>query len=67
MGDVAYGGNWFFLIPWGPIGPRLDEYRDATLMINGPFGSGRPRRWGRAVDHVICLSPARQTPTPRAT
>ncbi len=59
-GDVAYGGNWFFVIPWErPIdAARLEEYRDATLAIQRALADqGIRGDGGEAVDHVILLGP----------
>src|SRR5262249_39969652 len=64
VGDVAYGGNWFFVTRSGaPIDPaRLEEYRETTLAIQralaeqGVRGDG-----GEVVDHVILLGPPRRS------
>ena len=60
VGDVAYGGNWFFLIPWERSidATRLDEYRETTLAIQRALADqGIRGDGGEAVDHVILLGP----------
>lgn len=57
-GDVAYGGNWFFIAPWeGPLlASGIDELTRITRGIGealrraGVTGAG-----GAEVDHVILL------------
>ena len=61
VGDVAYGGNWFFLVRAGgePVEPGNGErLRTVTLAVqralaeHGVVGEG-----GAAVDHVILYGP----------
>jgi 4-hydroxyproline epimerase len=63
VGDVAYGGNWFFLTAWEePLdATRLEELRDVTLAIQRALAEqGIRGDGGEAVDHVILLgAPAR--------
>lgn len=56
IGDVAWGGNWFFLVKDSPIAPRADNLRalaDLTLRIREALErdgvTGADRAW---IDHV---------------
>ena len=66
VGDVAYGGNWFFLARGGVEGPaieasRLDELRTVCLAIQRALArQGVAGANGEAVDHVILQGPARR-------
>ncbi|HVF46313.1 MAG TPA: proline racemase family protein [Pyrinomonadaceae bacterium] len=62
-GDIAYGGNWFFLTEENPfeVGPEhLTELTDfaarvrAALAANGITGTG-----GAEIDHVEIFSPSK--------
>jgi 4-hydroxyproline epimerase len=57
VGDVAYGGNWFFLtsLPGEPpVAGRLEELREAALAIQRALSEQGVRGEGGAVvDHVI--------------
>ena len=62
VGDVAYGGNWFFVVRLGdsqPIDPaRMEDYRDLTLAIQRALADqGIRGDGGDPVDHVILLGP----------
>jgi 4-hydroxyproline epimerase len=58
VGDVAYGGNWFFLVSAGVAEPvetrNLERLRAATLAIQRALADRGVRGDdGEAVDHVI--------------
>lgn len=62
VGDVAFGGNWFFVVRWEKQEPidasRLEELRTATLAIQRALAEQGVRGdAGEAVDHVILLGP----------
>ena len=59
-GDVAYGGNWFFLVSWDrPIElGEIDALTDATWRIRGALGAaGVTGRGGAEIDHVELFGP----------
>ena len=64
VGDVAYGGNWFFLtqLPGEPIeAGNLDRLRTATLAIQKALADqGITGEGGALVDHVILYGPPRR-------
>lgn len=62
VGDVAYGGNWFFLVRSGveqPVDARnLERLRTTTLAIQKALAEGGIRGdRGELVDHVILYGP----------
>jgi 4-hydroxyproline epimerase len=65
VGDVAYGGNWFFLVSGGVAEPvragNLERLRAVTLAIQKALADGGVRGdGGEVVDHVILYGePAR--------
>jgi len=62
-GDVAWGGNWFFLVDWtGPIGlPHVGALTDATWWIRRALEAGGITGAGGAeIDHIELFGP---TPT----
>ena len=64
VGDVAYGGNWFFLTRGEVerVEPRnLERLRTITLAIQRALASqGVTGKDGEAVDHVILYGPPRR-------
>jgi len=62
VGDVAYGGNWFFLARDGvePVaGDNLERLRTVTLAIQRALAdAGIAGEGGAVVDHVILYGPA---------
>jgi 4-hydroxyproline epimerase len=59
-GDVAWGGNWFFLVAWdGPIElRRVDALTDATWRIRGALEAAAVTGAGGAeIDHVELFGP----------
>jgi len=64
VGDVAYGGNWFFLarLDGPPIETsRMDELRTTCLAIQRALAQqGITGASGEPVDHVILQGPARR-------
>lgn len=62
-GDVAWGGNWFFLARWAPRGTRLSpgftpELTRATLAIRAALTrSGVTGADGAEIDHVELFQP----------
>jgi 4-hydroxyproline epimerase len=62
-GDVAWGGNWFFLADWkGPIGlPQVGALTDATWRIRRALeAAGITGAGGAEIDHIELFGP---TPT----
>jgi 4-hydroxyproline epimerase len=61
VGDVAYGGNWFFLVrdEIERVDPsNHDRLRAATLAIQKALAEqGVTGEGGRAVDHVVLFGP----------
>ncbi len=64
-GDVAWGGNWFFLCDGGGIDITMDNVERLTdhawsirqaLVANGVTGDG-----GAEIDHIELMGPARDT------
>lgn len=59
-GDVAYGGNWFFIIDPSPIAIEMDNVRalsDAALAIReATMAQGVCGDHGHLIDHVIFQS-----------
>jgi 4-hydroxyproline epimerase len=64
IGDVAWGGNWFFLVNSHPVELNLANIEKLTeftwairqaLATNGITGSG-----GKEIDHVELFSPSRK-------
>jgi proline racemase len=54
-GDVAWGGNWFFLVDWGgPIDlAHVDELTDAAWRIRGALAAvGVAGAGGAEIDHI---------------
>jgi 4-hydroxyproline epimerase len=54
-GDVAWGGNWFFLVDWdGPIGlAHVEALGDAAWRIRGALGAvGIAGADGAEIDHI---------------
>ncbi len=64
VGDVAYGGNWFFLARGDVerVEPRnLERLRKVALAIQRALAAqGVTGRGGEAVDHVILFGPPRR-------
>lgn len=64
IGDVAYGGNWFFLARGEVerVEPRnLERLRTVTLAIQRALGEQRiTGEAGASVDHVILYGPPRR-------
>jgi 4-hydroxyproline epimerase len=66
VGDVAYGGNWFFLITRG-LDERVDagnreRLRTVTLAIQKALAGGGIRGdHGELVDHVILYGPPQRS------
>ena len=64
VGDVAYGGNWFFLSRLEDEAieaSRLDALRSVCLAIQRALAEqGVTGEHGEAVDHVILQGPARR-------
>jgi 4-hydroxyproline epimerase len=64
VGDVAYGGNWFFLVrsEVERVEPRnLERLRSVTLSIQRALAAqGVTGEGGEAVDHVILYGPPRR-------
>ena len=59
-GDVAWGGNWFFLVAWdGPIAlPHVDALTDAAWRIRGALVAGGVTGAGGAeIDHIELFGP----------
>ena len=59
-GDVAWGGNWFFLVPWdGPIDLRhVDGLTDASWRIRGALETAAVTGAGGAeIDHIELFGP----------
>jgi 4-hydroxyproline epimerase len=59
-GDVAWGGNWFFLVAWdGPIAlPHVDALTDAAWRIRGALvGAGVTGAGGAEIDHIELFGP----------
>jgi len=61
VGDVAYGGNWFFLVQGGierVDGDNLERLRAVTLAIQRALAErGITGEGGAVVDHVILYGP----------
>ena len=58
VGDVSYGGNWFFVTSSdGPIDvARMEAYRETTLAIQRALAEqGIRGDGGEVVDHVVLL------------
>ena len=63
-GDVAWGGNWFFLVDW-PRSPialnEVDALTDAAWRIRQALGArGITGRDGAEIDHVELFAPTPQ-------
>ena len=61
VGDVAYGGNWFFITPVDRrLDPtEIDEYTRITKAISGALRSaGVTGAEGAEIDYVILLGPS---------
>jgi proline racemase len=59
-GDVAWGGNWFFLVDWGePIGPaQVEPLTRAAAAIRAALArTGVTGREGAEIDHVELFGP----------
>lgn len=63
-GDVAWGGNWFFLVEWtalaldlANVGPLTDA---ASRILAALAAQGVTGRDGAAIDHVELFSPPRR-------
>ncbi|WP_138470607.1 proline racemase family protein [Poseidonocella sp. HB161398] len=59
-GDIAYGGNWFFLVEDSPVpvGPeRIPELTAAAIALRRALAR-RPGAAAAPVDHVIFYGPA---------
>ena len=58
-GDVAWGGNWFFLVSWGPVElAQVDALTDAAWRIRGALGAaGVTGSAGAEIDHVELFGP----------
>lgn len=59
-GDVAWGGNWFFLAGWDrPIAlPHVDELTDAAWRIRGALAAaGVTGASGAEIDHIELFGP----------
>jgi proline racemase len=66
VGDVTYGGNWFFVTRLKESEPvdlsRMEEYRETTLAIQRALAEqGIRGDGGEVVDHVILLGPPRRS------
>ena len=61
-GDVAWGGNWFFLVKNSPIaltGANIRPLTDLTLKIRGALEkAGVTGRDGAWIDHIELFGPA---------
>ncbi|MBI1495031.1 4-hydroxyproline epimerase [Halocynthiibacter styelae] len=61
VGDVAYGGNWFFIVDPSPLPvtttniPALTELAVSMRQVCNANGIGGPE--GQPIDHVILRSP----------
>jgi 4-hydroxyproline epimerase len=61
-GDVAWGGNWFFLVEWNrPIDlGQVDALTDAAWRIRGALAaSGTTGAGGAEIDHIELFGPPR--------
>jgi proline racemase len=61
-GDVAWGGNWFFLVDWDrPIGiAHVDALTDAAWRIRGALeAAGVTGAGGAEIDHIELFGPPR--------
>ena len=62
VGDVAYGGNWFFLVHWDrtPLGlPEVDELlRSTRAIMTALRAQGVTGQAGAEIDHVELSAPA---------
>jgi 4-hydroxyproline epimerase len=59
-GDVAWGGNWFFLVAWdGAIElPQVDALTDVAWRIRGALGAaGVTGAGGAEIDHIELFGP----------
>jgi 4-hydroxyproline epimerase len=62
-GDVAWGGNWFFLADWaGPIAlQEIDSLTDAAWRIRQALAAqGITGRDGAEIDHIELFAPTRE-------
>ncbi|NRF67348.1 proline racemase family protein [Aquincola sp. S2] len=63
-GDVAWGGNWFFLADWRatPIGvPQIELLTDAAWRIRCALAAQRiSGRDGAEIDHIELFAPSEQ-------
>lgn len=61
-GDIAWGGNWFFLVEGAPVPLTLDNIRpltDATAKIRKALGNqGITGADGAEIDHIELFGPA---------
>ncbi len=61
-GDVAWGGNWFFLVKDSPVALRMSEIRpltDLTLRIRAALeAAGVTGKAGAWIDHIELFGPA---------
>jgi len=64
VGDVAYGGNWFFLVHWDrtPVAlPEVDELlRFTRAIMTALRAQGVTGQAGAEIDHVELSAPARR-------
>jgi 4-hydroxyproline epimerase len=58
-GDVAWGGNWFFLVDWGPVArAAIDALTDAAWRIRGALAvAGVTGAGGAEIDHIELFGP----------
>ncbi|MBM3845729.1 MAG: hydroxyproline-2-epimerase, partial [Verrucomicrobia bacterium] len=65
IGDIAWGGNWFFLVrePSFELNPnRVDELRSTTLRIRAALEQqGITGEGGGMIDHVELFGPPRES------
>ena len=62
VGDVAWGGNWFFLCDAGDVPLRIDAQRELTRRAEAIRGAlvraGVTGRDGAQIDHIELVGPA---------